>query len=112
LPGRGRLAIADKSYFLHERDEKGKLKPILVEIEEGVDVEITPIPEGEMSKLADYINQKNVKQAYIIISAHLIQPKITPDEIENAGKSGTIAQIVDKIIEVSKSGSRNKGKAD
>jgi len=104
--------IADKSYFLHERDEKGKLKPMTVEVEGGVDVEITPIPEGEMSKLADFISQKNLKQAYIVISAHLIQPKITPDEIENAGKSGKIGLIVDKIIEVSKLGKHDKGKAD
>ena len=89
---------------------------MLVEIGKGEEVEVIPIPEGEMSKLAEYINPKattySLKQAYIVISAHLNQPKITPEEIENAGKSGKIGLIVDKLIEVSKFGQINAGKAD
>ena len=43
MRGRGKLAIADKSYFLHERDEKGNLKSKIVEVEKGVEIELYPL---------------------------------------------------------------------
>ena len=49
----GKLAIADKNYFLHERDEKGNLKSKTVEVEKGVEIEIIPLADGELSGLSD-----------------------------------------------------------
>ncbi len=89
------MAIADKSYFLHERDEKGNLKPRTVEIEKGVEIEIIPLADGELSGLQD------PKKGYIVLSTHLVSPKITPDELEKYGKSGNIKKILDKLLEVS-----------
>ena len=93
--GRGKLAIADKSYFLHDRDEKGNLKSKIVEVEKGVEIELIPLADGELSTLTD------PKKGYITISTHLVSPKITPDELEKYGKSGKIKRILDKMLEVS-----------
>lgn len=109
-PEDGNLAIVDKSYFLHERDEKGQLKPITIEIEPGKEVKLIPLPEGELDKLGDPM------KGYGILAAHIVEPKLTPDEIVNAGKNGAIARVVEKLFEISdikesfRAGSNNKGK--
>ena len=89
------MATAEKNYFLHERDEKGNLKPIKFEIEKGVEISITPIPDGELSDLRDS------EKSYILFSRHLIEPKLTPDELKKAGKTVTIGKVLSKMLEVS-----------
>ena len=109
-PEGGNLAIVDKSYFLHERDEKGQLKPITIEIEPGKEVKLIPLPEGELDQIGD------PTKGYGILAAHIVEPKLTPDEIVNAGKNGAIARVVEKLFEISdikesfRAGSNNKGK--
>jgi hypothetical protein len=109
-PEGGNLAIVDKSYFLHERDEKGQLKAITIEIEPGKEVKLIPLPEGELDQIGD------PTKGYGILAAHIVEPKLTPDEIVNAGKNGAIARVVEKLFEISdikesfRAGSNNKGK--
>jgi len=91
----GNLAIVDKSYFLHERDEKGNLKPIVVEIEPGKEIKLIPIPEGEISMMAD------PSKGYEITSAHIVEPKISPEELRQFGKTAKIAKVVQKLLEIS-----------
>ena len=103
--------IVEKSYFLHERDEKGELKAIILEIEPGKEVKLIPLAEGELDQLSD------PSRGYGILSAHIIEPKLTPDEIIKFGKNGAIAKVVDKLFEISdikesfRPEQRNKGKA-
>ena len=106
-----RIAIIDKSYFLHERDEKGQLKAITVEIEPGKEVKLTPIPEGELKLLTD------PEKGYEILSTHISEPKLTVEEIKKYGKDGAIAKAVEKLFEISdikesfRPGPGSKGKA-
>lgn len=88
------MPIAEKSYFLHERNEKGELKPITIEVEKGVEIKIIPIPEGEISALA-------TKKGYDVISDHIVEPKISPEEIQKYGRNGRISKVVEKLIEAS-----------
>lgn len=90
-----RIAIIEKSYFLHERDEKGELKALLVEIEPGKEVKIIPIPEGEIALLSDPI------KGYEVLSAHIVEPKLSPDEIKKFGKTKAIALLVQKLLDIS-----------
>jgi len=105
-----KIAIIDKSYFLHERDGNGELKAITVEIEPGKEVRLIPLPEGELDQLSD------PAKGYAILSSHIIEPKLTPDEILKFGKNGAIAKVVEKLFEISdikesfRSGSAGKGK--
>ena len=103
--------IVEKSYFLHERDEKGELKAVTVEIGPGEEVSLIPLPEGEISLLSD------PKKCYDIISGHIFQPKITADEIRRYGKTGPISKVVQKLLEISdikesfRPGQKDKGDA-
>ena len=60
------MAIVEKSYFLHERDERGDLKAIIIEIEPGKEAKVIPIPEGEITLLSD------PQKGYDILSAHIV----------------------------------------
>ena len=106
------VALVDKSYFLHEREANGDLKPITVEVESGKEVKLIPIPEGELKLLAD------PERGYEIISAHISEPKITADEIRKYGRDGPIARAVERLFEISdikesfRSEQRRKGNAD
>jgi len=89
------MAIVEKSYFLHERDEKGELKSLVIEIEPGKEVKIIPIPEGEIAQLSDPI------KGYEVLSAHIVEPKLSPDEIKKFGKTKAIANLVQKLLDIS-----------
>ena len=105
------MTIVEKSYFLHERDERGELKAIIIEIEPGKDAKVIPIPEGEISFLSD------PQKGYDILSAHIVEPKLSSDEIKKFGKTKAIAQLVQKLLDISdikesfRSEPGNKGKA-
>lgn len=89
------MAIVDKSYFLHERDEKGNLKPVVVEIEKGMEVEVIPLTFADMVEMS-----RNPDKQFDIISKCLVSPKMTPDEIRN-GKSNFLSILIGKLTEVS-----------
>lgn len=105
------MALVSKSYFLHERDEKGELKSITVELGPGEEVKLTPLPEGEIRLLTD------PEKGYDIIASHIQEPKITAEEIRKYGKDGAIARAIEKLFEISdikesfRPRSQNKGKA-
>lgn len=89
------MAIVEKSYFLHERDEKGELKSLVIEVEPGKEVKIIPIPEGEIAQLSDPI------KGYEVLSVHIVEPKLSPDEIKKFGKTKAIANLVQKLLDIS-----------
>lgn len=79
---------------MHERDEKGNLKPIVVEIEKGVEIKVIPIPEGEIGTLT-------TEKGYEIVAAHILDPKLTAAEIKEYGRAGKVAKAVQKLLEIS-----------
>jgi len=94
-PEGGNLAIVDKSYLLNERDEKGNLKPVTVEIEHGKEVIITPFTFSDIIEIGKYPEKQ-----YEIISKHLVEPKLTAKEIEE-GKPFLLTMVLTKLNEVS-----------
>lgn len=105
------MEVASKDDLLFTRDEKGKLLPVEVEIEE-IDkkVLITPMPRGELKrylstwmfgKSKEDIIESDKDDDIEIVSKHLIQPALTKEELQDAGKTLIVGAISSKILEIS-----------
>lgn len=102
----GSLAIVSKDYFLHQRDAEGKLLPIIVSLGTNDEAKVTPIPDGELSDFSD------PKKTYGILANHIIEPKITAEELQRYGKSGKIKVLIEKLLEVSELSGNFRGKSE
>ena len=93
---------ADELFF--PRNEKEELIPKRVHIKEiEKDILITPMPRGEwvemMSKSKD--GETSEDQDALILEKHLIEPKVTAEQLTKSGKHFLIATIVSKILDYS-----------
>lgn len=96
-----------KDEALFERDEEGKLLPIDVElttlrkkkdkkiIKEGPKVRIIPIERGKWLRL---LKLSDIEQDKIIITEHLLVPKITEEEYESKARTPIVSAIITEVV--------------
>ena len=89
-----------KEDLLFGRDEKGELVPIEIEISKGKKIKVTPIPKGEWDKMMMDKSSEEDKDARLI-EKHLIEPKITYDELIKSGSAKLILKIATAILKMS-----------
>ena len=74
-----------KEIFLHERNEKGELLPVDIEIEElgNKKIKILPMTKGEIAELRNQMksNITNEEQDKQLILKHVIEPKFDEKDL-------------------------------
>ena len=91
--------ILDKEEMLFERDESGSLiskEVVVIRLPNKPTIRITPITRGEFKRIREGLNAEGnttEDQDGDIILSHLIEPKITKEEIKFMKKS-----YVDSIV--------------
>lgn len=114
--GEEEKVYADKLRFLHKRESTGKLLPVEYELEKGVFVQFVPATRGELAKLElevaviaaiedeDTRTQANIERTAELLAEHMAVPKLTKEELVEAGITGQIDALFNAWYMISKLG--------
>ena len=89
-----------KEDLLFDRDENGKILPVIKELKSKKKIKFLPIARGQWVKIVASSKEEKDKDSELL-ETHLIEPKVKYSELINSGKNALVAEIISVIVKES-----------